>query len=102
MGNTARGQHRAGSGTGLHGGSVQAIARVAKGGGVRDANKHNNCPMDLATGPQRIRPNAIIRPDAGCRMPDAGCRMAPRLSTSEYGHESLSMAAWVPSSVLPA
>ncbi|MYA65535.1 MAG: hypothetical protein F4Y21_12925, partial [Gemmatimonadetes bacterium] len=31
--------------------------------------------MDLATGPQRIRPNAIIRPDAGCRMPDAGCRM---------------------------
>ncbi|MXW12934.1 MAG: hypothetical protein F4Z73_08825, partial [Synechococcus sp. SB0668_bin_13] len=77
MGNTARGQRRAGtgSGAGLHGSSVQAIARVAKGGGVRDANKHNNCPMDLATGPQRIRPNATIRPDAGCRMPDAGCRM---------------------------
>ena len=78
-----------------------AMARVAKGGGVRDANKHNNCPIELATGPQRIRLNAMIRPDAGCRMPDAGCRMAP-LASLGSGHEGFPMAAGVPSSVLPA
>ncbi|MYK07060.1 MAG: hypothetical protein F4040_05010, partial [Synechococcus sp. SB0670_bin_20] len=49
-----------------------AIARVVKGRGPRDANKHNNYSTDLTTVPGI---SAILGPDAGCRMPDAGCRM---------------------------
>ncbi|MYK85860.1 MAG: hypothetical protein F4025_05520, partial [Synechococcus sp. SB0669_bin_7] len=62
-------------------GLTWAIARVVKGEGPRNANKHNN-PAELITFPQSICYNSAgcRMPDAGCRMPDAGCRMAPLVS----------------------